>query len=253
MLISRLTPRYVLLSLCILALSPQATLAQTHAAKDTLWAKAVAIAEANESWMPSQWQETEIVFNKKGKVEETTARQLHLGLTPDYDLDVQLIKATKNGKDNLEEARRELEANRDMNTRESPEENPFDPAIQHTITVTRSSEVKRIDDRAYVAFTYVQKTQEGDWTGTAWLDAETGMPVQVETKPKGLPMKEDGVEVQALTSTTHYNVSAPDAWYPLDVQIDIVFKIKFVVFSFKGTSKTTITLSGYEKLSSFQR
>ena len=73
MLISRLTPRYVLLSLCILALSPQATLAQTHAAKDTLWAKAVAIAEANESWMPSQWQETEIVFNKKGKVEETTA------------------------------------------------------------------------------------------------------------------------------------------------------------------------------------
>ena len=248
MSISHLPPRYLLPSLCMLAVFSQATLAQTRATQDTLWAKVVALAAANENWMPTQWHEAETIFDEKGKVEETTERLLHLGLTPDNDLDVQVIKATKNGKDNLEEARKQFEANRDTFARDDPEDNLFDPSIQHTVTATRSSDVKRINGRAYVGFTYVQTTQEGDWTGTAWLDAETGMPAQVESTPKGLPMREDGIEVTALTSITQYNVSAPDVWYPVKVQIDIRFKAKYAVFSFKGISKTTITLSGYERL-----
>ena len=247
MSISQPPKRFLLLSLCMLAVFSQATLAQTRATQDTLWAKAVALAEANQNWMPTLWHEAETIFDKKGKVEETTERQLLLGVMPDGNLDVQVTRATKNGKDDLETARRELEASKEAYARDNPEDNLFDPSIQHTVTATRSSDVKRINGRAYVGFTYVQTTQEGDWAGTAWLDAETGMPAQVESTPQGLPMKEDGVEVRALTSITHFNVSAPDAWYPVKVQIDVEFKAKYAVFSFKGTSKTTITLSGYER------
>lgn len=240
--------RTLLLSLCVLALYAQAALAQTHMAQDTLWAKAVALAAANDNWMPTQWHETETILDKKGRVEETSEIQYRLGITPDNNLDVQVINATKNGEDILQEARSALEGSTPMNARENPEDNPFDPALQHTITATRSPTTKRIDGRAYVGFAYVQATQEGDWTGTAWLDAETGMPIQFESTPKGLPMKEDGIEVQALTSITHYNISAPDAWYPVRVQVNVGFKARYAVFSFKGTSKTTITLSGYERL-----
>ena len=248
MSISQPPPRYLLLSLCMLALLSQATLAQTRATQDTLWAKAVALAAANENWMPTQWHEAETIFDKKGKVEETSEYLLHLGLTPDNNLDVQIIKAIKNGKDNLKEARKELEANRDMYARDNPEDNLFDPSIQHTVTATRSGEVKRINGRACAGFTYVQTTQEGMWAGTAWLDAETGMPAQVEATMKGLPIKEDGLEVTALTSITQYNVSAPDAWYPVKVVVNVGFNAKYAVFSFKGSSKTTITLSRYERI-----
>ena len=248
MSISQRPLRYLLLSFCVLAVFSQAALAQTRATQDTLWAKAVALAEANQNWMPTQWHEMETIFDKNGKVEETSEYLLHLGLTPDNNLDVQIIKAVKNGKDNLKEARKELEANADAYTRDDPEDNLFDPSIQHTVTATRSGEVKRINGRACAGFTYVQKTRAGTWAGTAWLDAETGMPVQVEATMRGLPMEEDGIEVTALTSITHFNVSAPDAWYPVKVVVDVGFNAKYAVFSFKGSSKTTITLSGYERI-----
>ena len=248
MSISQPPKRFLLLSLCMLAVFSQATLAQTRATQDTLWAKAVALAEANQNWMPTQWHEAETIFDKKGKVEETSEYLLHLGLTPDNNLDVQIIKAVKNGKDNLKEARKELEANADAYTRDDPEDNLFDPSIQHTVTATRSGEVKRIKGRACVGFTYVQTTQEETWAGTAWLDAETGRPAQVEATMRGLPINEDGIEVIALTSITQYNVSAPDAWYPVKVVVDVGFNAKYAVFSFKGSSKTTITLSGYERI-----
>lgn len=248
MLTLQRSARYWLLSPCTLVLFSQAILAQVHASPDTLWTKAVALAEANQHWVPTQWREVETIFDKNGKVEETNELHLRLSRTSTSALNVEVLRATKNGKDNANEIRSELEANGDMLVRDYPEDNLFAPSIQHTVSATRSSNVKHINGRTYIGFTYVQTTPEGDWMGTAWLDAETGMPAQVESTPKGLPMKEDGVEVLALTSVTQYNVSAPDAWYPVTVQLDIAFKAKYAVFSFRGISKTTITLSGYRRI-----
>jgi len=233
----------------MLVLSSQGAHAQSHTTQDTLWAKAVATAAANKNWMPTQWHETETISNKKGKIEETSNRLLRLGLAPDNGLDVQVIKATKNSQNNLEKTREEVEANRDTFIRDNLEDNLFDPSIQHTVTVKRSGEVKHIAGRACIGFRYIQTTQEGDWAGTAWLDAETGLPALVESAPQGLPIEEDGFKVLALTSITEYTFSSPEAWYPVNISIALQFEAKYAAFTYKGSSKTTITLSEYQRIS----
>lgn len=247
MLILKCSARFLLLSPCTLVLFAQAVLAQAHANPDTLWTKAVALAAANQHWVPTHWRETETIFDKNGKVEETNELRLHLRRTSTSALDIDVLSATKNGKDNADKVRSELEVNGGAFARDYPEDNLFAASNQHTVRATQSGEMKRINGRTYIGFSYVQTIPEGNWAGMAWLDAETGIPAQVESSPTDLPMKEDGLDVLSLTSVTTYNVSAPDAWYPITVQLDIAFRAKYAVFSFNGISKTTITLSGYER------
>lgn len=247
MSLSHRRTRLIMLVVLVPLLSTRALGAQAGIAQDTLWAKAVALAKANQGWVPASWHEEETVYNKKGKVEETTELQLRFGATPDGNIDVHVEHATKNGKDNVAAAQRTLEQYKDAYLRDNPEDNLFDPSIQHTITARRTSEVKQINGRTYVGFSYTQTIQEGDWSGIAWLDAETGWPIQVESAPELLPIKEEGIEIQALKTITHYDVGSHDAWYPVTVQVEADFKGKYAFFSYEGTSKSTITLSGYER------
>lgn len=213
---------------------------------DSLWHKAVALAAHNQHWMPTHWQETETVYNAEGAIEETTLYHVRLTPTDTGEPDLQLIKATYNGADILQATQAEFASQRAAYLQENPEDDPFNPALQHTLEVTATDQVRQIAGRDHVAMRYTQKTAKGTWSGTAWLDAVTGRPAEVEMQPNALPRHVDDLTIEGLKTTIRYRVDDPTAWYPIHVSVETAFTLTYAFFfSFTGTSTTEIVLSAY--------
>ncbi len=215
------------------------------ATRDSLWQKAVAIAAANAHWVPGLLIDREITKNDTGETEETTEVHVKLFLNASGGIDVEVLKVMENSQDVTDAARSLVLASLEEELAGDEADNPFAPDVQPKIQVRPLSLSRTIGGRRAVGFAYTQQTSSTTWQGSAWLDAETGVPLSFEAQPQDMPPAEDKVTITALSLRTTYNTQ-PEAWYPTRIQVDLAFVLKYaLVFTYTGTLENTTTLQEY--------
>ncbi len=181
------------LLIAVLAL-PGASTASAAAPADPLWQAAVAAASRAKAWSPGEMRIVIEMADDKGKVLEAWDNRYRISAGPDGSLSTEIVAASHDGKD---ETRKEREAQAKRERENPPDggddwtrfiDDPLDPAIQETVTVRRLAEARTIGGVAGVAFAFtIAKPKGASVEGTAWLDAATGVPLEIVSSPRPLP------------------------------------------------------------------
>ncbi|MCK4413851.1 MAG: hypothetical protein KAY32_09920 [Candidatus Eisenbacteria sp.] len=234
---------------------------------DPLWQKAVALAARNAGWIPGL--AVQRVEDMDGDWQVKGVEEYWIRISPDSSggLDHELIKAIKDGKDRTEKERKKAaEEERKADERQRKEEEkrrreaekrgeiyvppeeqkryeifggplPFDPEIQDSVSVRRVTATDPPPGPPSIAFEFTQPlSRERSLRGIAWLDAETGAPIEGRFAPAPLPGRVKEMEMRMRFTTT------PDgAWYPTELFIRAMGKFLF----FKKRVQSTLTLSDY--------
>ena len=194
----------VALLLFALALSVPAVSAAAPA--DPLWREAVAAASRAEAWSPGEVRILIEMADDRGNVLETWDNRYLIAAGPDGTLSTEVVAAIHDGKD---ETRKEREAQAKRESAAPRDgagdwtrfiDDPFDPAIQESVTVRRLADPRTIAGTACAAFSFtIAKPKGVSIEGTAWLDAATGVPLEAVSAPQPLPR---GVREIATPSAT---------------------------------------------------
>ena len=218
-------------------------------ASDALWQRAVAIAAYNRDMVPGTWVEREETFDaaedKSHIVTQTTVAFRKIGSS----IDVSLVESRTNGMDVTEEIRGDVFEQKRPTYRMKAQYNPFLPAHQSDISARPNGRSRRDGEVTHIAYDYSQKTDDGRWRGTAWIDARTGMPLAINARLTGLPRKNVKDEIKAVVLNVPYESGAAQAWYPAKVTLFTRAMLNnFPYTKFFATIEKAITLSNYWKI-----
>lgn len=125
------------------------------------------------------------------------------------------------------------------------ENNPFDPSVQQKVTARRARTIT-LDGRQVVVYNYEQKTKEALWKGEAYLDAETGVSVKIETATDRT-VKEGKMELSNMNMTVVYNTRPDGSWVHDKTLLTMDIKIALILVSFKGKVKTEIEFADFRR------
>jgi hypothetical protein len=173
---------------------PLAAAAAAAAPADPLWLKAVAAASRAKAWSPGEMRILIELADDGGRMLDAWDNRYRISAGSDGVIRTEVVSASRNGKDETRKER-EAQAKRDA---EAPSvdgsswtrflDDPFDPAVQESATVSRLAGSRTIAGAACVAFSFtLAKPKGASVEGTAWLDVATGMPVEVVSAPVPLP------------------------------------------------------------------
>ncbi len=179
---------------------------------DPSWLKAVESASRGKEWSPGEMRLAMEMADDKGKVLETWDYRYRLSSDVDGAVRTEVVSASHNGKDETQkereaQAKREAQAERDGSARRGGGsdwttylDDPFDPAKQDAVEVRLLEGTSEIGGRTCVAFAFTMSRPKNTLIeGTAWLDAATGLPVELVSSPKPLPRA-----VHELVTTVRY-------------------------------------------------
>lgn len=158
---------------------------------DSLWQKAVAIAEVNKGWVPSYAVLRIEIVNKHGEVEQKEEMLLDFA---SQDTGETLANPYV-----------------DPSSLNIVGKSPFEPEFQNEVTARIARETKDVEGKQCVRYQYVWHGEAGVVTGTAWLEQETGMPVKTETS--GKESIRSGFSSRQRVTVIFHNESC-DAWFP---------------------------------------
>jgi hypothetical protein len=168
--------------------------------EDPLWNKAVALYDDTEDWQPRLISIRSEEYDGRGnlKHEETTVTRQYV--SENGSLETELVSVVRDGEDITEERRENPQAGRsfgppggaqdgdDGDDEESGEafaalfESIFDPAQQEYVSHRRTGRRRRVDGEPAVAYSYSHEpNEEARGEGTAWLHADSGEPLLVES------------------------------------------------------------------------
>lgn len=213
-------------------------------ASDALWQRAVAIAAYNRDLVPGKWTQREEVFNGEGEshlISETQVafRQIR------SKVDVSLVRASSAGIDITTQLREVFDEKRSEFSLK-PQHNPFLPAHQNNITAKPEGRSRRDGETLHVAYDYTQKTEDGRWRGTAWIDETSGMPVEVNARLTGLPKKDGKDEIREVVLNVTFKSGPERRWHPTKiVNFTRAILSNFPYSEFYATIETAITLTDY--------
>jgi hypothetical protein len=210
--------------------------ARSLAGADSLWARAVSLAEANADWVPGSVVMVMQEVDKHGEPKSGKRHEFWSRLYPgeDGEVEAEIVKVLENGEDVTEERKAEMEEEEkdpDSHTMESY--NPFERENQETMKVTATGSEVVVDGRPCAIFEFehpeVEQDEDGDKsrevtvTGTAWLESGTGVPVMVEYTTDPLPKR-----VKRMVTTIKYNYGGPDSWYPASLHLEATGGFLFI-------------------------
>lgn len=236
----------VLIAVCLgIRFCLSASSAQEPPEMDSLWQKAVALAEANQNWVPGLITNTVEAVNKKGEskgiVEETWIR---LSLGENGEIAEEFVKVIEKGKDVTEKRKQEAErVEKSENESEVEEEesgeitmsggSPFNPEVQERITLKRTDRIEEIEGRRCIVYEFTHEIEEGrTLKGTTWLEEETGIPLKRQFSPNPLPK-----HVKRMQHTVNYAITPEGAWRAKGMQIEVTGGILFIKKRFRITVK----------------
>ena len=205
---------------------------------DPLWDKAVAVAAQNEDWLPGRWDERQETLGAGGRVLGVLTRRISIGPGPEGALEVRLVRATRDGRDVTAGEREVLEDEKARFEETREEDNPFLRAVQGRVDPMRLNRMREIDGRVCAALAYGQRTADGEWMGTAWIEDETGLPVELQRKPR----PDEGIP--EVLVTTRYGSSPDGGWFPVEVVTETAESPPARGASARRT-RTTVALSGH--------
>jgi hypothetical protein len=187
-----------------------------------LWQAAVETARlANETGVVfGTLKVLNLVKKKDGSIDERSEFVYRSVGTGDA-LEIEIVSAVRDGEDVTEEVREsEREAKKDdpqdeddgdgVNVSLNPTYHPFSPKAQERIT-RRFERRATLDGRPTMlySFRHDRENDQGVLTGKAWIDAISGVPLQVEVQPDPLPKY-----VDEMVTRIRFKVDEEGRWVP---------------------------------------
>jgi hypothetical protein len=198
---------------------------------DALWQMAVTYLAAHQ-WVPGEVWVNEKVLDRKGGLEEERTLLLGLSARPDRTIQRRLITAEENGEDIAAAVRSELE--RATTLTELMGDSPFSPAAEQEVKHWRNGAQRQIDGHACIGFGYALTTAEALIQGIAWLDQDSGLPLELTAEVRSVPFKEDGFKISAYTETNHFSLSDGGDCFLTHTYLEM----KISAWGFKGRVET---------------
>ncbi len=243
----------ILLALAILTTKPGRG-DETHMTKATqanpaaLWQKALDIFRKNSDWYPEKIAIFSEILNRHDRLDSVT--QLFFTMRTDAAgrMHAELTRALKNGEDISEEMKKKVEIRGPHEARPpgkqdslniSLSDSPFNPDRQRNVSLRPSHErgvlfghpCRRFDFTYYTEITRSGEVEKLTWTGMAWLEESSGMPLKLEFSLAPLPKR-----IHSLWTVYSYDVSQPDRWLLKQITITGHGGFLFIKKKFRSTT-----------------
>jgi hypothetical protein len=202
---------------------------------DSVWIKAVSLAEQNRDLVPGTIESYMQEVDKHGKPKDedkyrhTWAR---LSLNAEGEVEYGSIKVIDDGKDITEEEqakelkRRDEDNEDDSGSFSAKGYSPFRRDAQERMSIERMKETEVVDGRDLVVFKFVEHPEDEDgeeFMGTAWFDPASGVPVRMQYSTDPLPKR-----VKRMITTMEYGYSEPDSLVVKKMTMDVTGGILFI-------------------------
>lgn len=199
---------------------------------DPLWHKAVALASANEDWVPGLTI-VRLDIVRKGKTNATHEIWQESRLGNNGAVVKTTVKVLEDGKEVTKP-----EKSKEENDKHSLR-SPFNAQAQDQLTVQPTHRTRSILGKSCVGYEFVTRDPNGPSArGRAWLDQETGAPLELENVTLDpLPDK----HLKELSITTRYETPFEGVWRARETLI----AAKASVFFISVDTLTTISLTNY--------
>ena len=212
---------------------------------DELWNRAVGQYAANSGWIAGRTDSLSQTFNKKG-VLRSSERRIVRTVQGSGGNETEIVYVEKDGKDITEDERRKSEEERkkreeerdgrnsendsgDGNSREPGFPNPFDPDRQDAVVFERTGETVRDGDSLLIGYRFrVETGERSSYVGTAFLDSNTGVPVEIEATMDPLPRFAEFVRLSVRFENDG------DRWYATRMELEGAGGWLFVYRRFKS-------------------
>ena len=213
---------------------------------DPLWQKAVAIASANENWVPGYVIHNEEVYSRIGIRQENTVTHSELHPYENRDVEVIFLKILQNGEDITEEFTEEFGDSMILEEDEYLIEHPFRPSSVTEVVYRRLNKRKNVQGKKCIPYAFTFEDSRGTWEGTAWLEEESGTPLLVQGTLVSVPLTEKWYTVSALEVTTSFTSTKDGEWYADHAVIDSHIEVVIKLFqSYKSRIIETYTFKDY--------
>jgi hypothetical protein len=215
----------------------------------------VAIHQRNSSWYPERIAIRSQVLNRRGEPSSVTQLFFSLRLGADGRLSAELTRSLKNGEDTTAKMKEKVRihapiqgegtGNQDFYS-VSISDSPFDPERQAAVSFSASEEKHLLFGHFCQRFDFTYQTtivRKGEkekltWSGMAWLEEESGIPVKLEFSLAPLPPR-----IRSLWTIYLYETTRPDKWVLSKVTISGHGGFLFITKHFR----TTTTFSSYRR------
>jgi hypothetical protein len=196
---------------------------------DALWDKAVAITRATVDWVPGSASFLLEVVDPRGAAQESWRSRYVLTGRPDGTVTMEVISASHNTEDTTAKERQNQQSRK-----QGPLprwDNPFDPRVQATLTATPQGPAQEVLGRTCVPYDFTLAKEGGvKISGTAWIDAASGVPVQVRSSQSPLPRG-----VFSLTTTLRFGTGPGGEGFLREAFMEGVGGLLFIRRSFRST------------------
>jgi hypothetical protein len=217
----------------LLLLSP--TLAVGTSITDSLWIAAVKSATVAADWVPGDAAFLIQLVNDKGLPQETWQTWYRLSASSTGEVTMDVTRASHNDTDTTQKEQENQKKRK--STPFSMGDNPFDPLMQDAVEARRLPDTVLKGGVSCVAFDFSMKKKDATTiTGTAWLDARSGIPVEVSYTSQPLPRG-----LFKMTMTLRYASGPAGDGFLNEVLVEGVGGFLFI----KKNFRSTITLGGY--------
>ena len=218
---------------------------------DDLWPKAVQWGEQFKDWVPGTMVMVSEMLDKSGRATETTEIHFRLFRKPDGELEQEMVKYIEDGKDVTKEKRAEMEkakaeaAAEEKKAGKKKDKNDeevsvgievsgvFHPDLQKGTQAKPGVQRRAVGGRMGLEHTFTQKQKDGSSVqGTAWLDRDTGLPLEVDSSPDPLPS-----HVKEMATVVLYGPGSGENWHAVEMVTKGVGGILFIKKRFRFAMK----------------
>ncbi|MBT3272033.1 MAG: hypothetical protein HN368_02675 [Spirochaetales bacterium] len=204
-------------------------IAPLPAGADELWNRAVARFSMNSGWIAGKTEVVSENYNRKGKL-KSIERRFTRSRPQSGGAETEILFVEKDGVDVTAEEREKaekerIEQNEEDRTQDENSEsgsgsdtgfpNPFDPNRQDVVEYQRNGKTLRVDGVSLVGFDFsMQVEEETVYVGVAFLDPDTGTPVELEATMDPLPRFADFVRLYVQFNNER------DRWHANYIEIE---------------------------------
>lgn len=225
---------------------PGTDAAQASAA--ALWQKALDVFRKNSDWYPGKVVILSEVLNRRDRLDSTTQLFFSIRMDEAGRMQTELTRALRNGEDVSEKMRKKV-AIRGPQEMQPPgkkdslnislSDSPFNPDRQRHVSLRPNPgkaalfghRCRRFDFTYFTEITRNGKIEKLTWTGMAWLDEDSGMPLKLEFSLAPLPKK-----IHSLWTVYSYEIARPDRWLLKQITITGHGGFLFIKKKFRSTT-----------------
>lgn len=204
---------------------------------DLLWQKAATLAGANLDWMPGKTMSRIMELDDNGETKSVTESWLRFYLDQNNQVETELLKAVKDGKDITTEQRKKMAEDRKKQT-DSPDSkdkkrpkknidlsdyNPFAPGIQASLTKKNLNRREIVQEKHCLVYEYRFTEEALCYKGLAWLEEATGTPLKLQYSLDPLPKY-----TTRMLTVVHYYSGNNGEWYPTSMTMEAAGKFLMI-------------------------